>query len=133
MNVLVEYEKVAGQLINLSKSFLYIHEKVPLAVKNRIRRFKGIAIGSFPFTYLRYPIYYGKRKKSYFEDLIQKVKRRILVWHSRFLTYGGRYILIKSVLESLPIYLMSSMNPPKGVNDQIHNLIAKFFWSKIGG
>ncbi|KAF3676769.1 hypothetical protein FXO37_05170 [Capsicum annuum] len=37
MNVLVEFEKVSGQLINLSKIFLYIHEKVPLEVKNIIR------------------------------------------------------------------------------------------------
>lgn len=28
---------------------------------------------------------------------------------------------------------MSTMNPPKGVIDQIHKLVAKFFWSKIGG
>ncbi|KAG5630895.1 hypothetical protein H5410_002612 [Solanum commersonii] len=32
----------------------------------------------------------------------------------------------------MPIYLMSAMNPPKGVNDQIHKIMANFFGGKIG-
>lgn len=43
MNVLVSYEKVSGQFVNSSKGFLYIHNKVTVAVRNRIRRITGIA------------------------------------------------------------------------------------------
>lgn len=117
MKVLVEYEKISRKLINLNKSFIYVHEKVPVAIKNKIRRITGIAIGVFPFTYLGFLIYYRRRKRSHFEELVQEVRRIILAWHNRFLTYGGRYILIKSVLQSVPVYLMSTMNPPKGVNN----------------
>ncbi|KAK4731700.1 hypothetical protein R3W88_024688 [Solanum pinnatisectum] len=37
MKVLRDYEYVSGQLINLSKSFLYLHEKVPIGDCSRIR------------------------------------------------------------------------------------------------
>lgn len=56
-----------------------------------------------------------------------------MTWHSKLLTYGGRYILICSILQSMPIYLMSAMNPPKGVINILHKIMAKFFWRKSGG
>lgn len=37
-------------------------------------------------------------------------------------------ILLSHVLQSLPIYLLSTMNPPKCVIEQIHQAFAKFFW-----
>lgn len=68
-----------------------------------------------------------EKKKSHFEEMIGKGNRRISAWHSKLLTYGDRYVLIKNILQSLLIYLMSGMNPPKGVIDQIHRIMAKFF------
>lgn len=133
MTVLRRYEKCSGQLINLNKSFLYLHEKVQLVDRNRLKKLTGIAIGSFPFTYLGCPMNYGRMKKSYFDDLVGKIKKRVMSWHSKLLTYGGRYVLIKSVLQSLPVYLLSAMNPPKCVLDEIHRIMAKFFWSKSAG
>ncbi|XP_049366615.1 uncharacterized protein LOC125831476 [Solanum verrucosum] len=46
MKVLSDYEYVSGQLINLSKSFLYLHEKVPIADCSRIRKVTGIGTRS---------------------------------------------------------------------------------------
>lgn len=48
------------------------------------------------------------------------------------LTFGGRHTLIKHVLQSLPIYLMYSINPPKGVINQIHKIMIRFFWGSTG-
>lgn len=71
MQVLRDYEKVSGQMINLNKSFLYVHEKTPTVVGQRLRRRTGIKQGHFSFTYLGCPIFYG-RKKEYFEGLVKK-------------------------------------------------------------
>lgn len=43
------------------------------------------------------------------------------------LSSGGRYILVKHVLQSLPIYQMSVMNPPKGLIDFMDNVVAQYF------
>lgn len=42
-------------------------------------------------------------------------------------------MLVNNILQSFPIYLMSAMNPPKGMIDQMHKIMAKFFCSKTGG
>lgn len=33
----------------------------------------------------------------------------------------------------MPIYLLSAINPPKGVINRLHQMMAKFFWGKTGG
>lgn len=101
-----------------------------IATKNRIKRTTGVGVGSVPFTYLGCLIFYGRKKVSNFEDLVKKISRRVMTWHSKLLTYGGKYVLICNVLQSMPIYLMSAMNPLKGVIDQIHKVMANFF---LGG
>lgn len=127
MNVLRKYELVSGQLINLSKIYVYLHEKVPTAVCHNIKRIIRIAQGTFPFTYLKCPIFYGRKTKPHFEELVKKVAKRVLGWQNMLLTYGGRYVLIAHILQSMPIYLMSAINPPKRVINQIHKILAKFF------
>lgn len=37
-------------------------------------------------------------------------------------------ILIRHVLQSMPIYLMSVMCSPKGVVNRLHQIFANFFW-----
>lgn len=59
---------------------------------------------------------------------MRKVARRILSWQNRFLSLGGRIILIKHVLQSMPIYLLTALTPLSGVIRKIHQIFAKFFW-----
>lgn len=82
--------------------------------------------------YLGCPLFYGRKIKSHFEDLIRKVARRIFSWQNRFLSFGGKYILINHVLQSLPIYLLSAMNPPKIIIAQLHQIFAKKNWGSTG-
>lgn len=49
-----------------------------------------------------------------------------MLWKNKMHTYGGRYTLENHVLQSMPLYPMSAMNPPKGVIDQIHKIMDKF-------
>ncbi|KAG5631921.1 hypothetical protein H5410_003638 [Solanum commersonii] len=38
----------------------------------------------------RYAIFYGRKNKGHFEDLIRKVAKRMIMWQNRFLMFGGR-------------------------------------------
>jgi hypothetical protein len=42
---------------------------------------------------------------------------------------GGRYILIKAVLESLPVYWMALAHIPLSVIKKLHQLIFAFLWN----
>lgn len=67
MTVLRQYEDVLGQLINPDKSLIYLHKKVPISICHKIKRWTGIKQGKFPFTYLGYSIFYGRKKNMHFE------------------------------------------------------------------
>uniref|UniRef100_A0A0V0HIZ2 Putative ovule protein n=1 Tax=Solanum chacoense TaxID=4108 RepID=A0A0V0HIZ2_SOLCH len=133
MKVLRDYERTSGQMINKSKSFFYLYDKTLLIVATRMRRLIGIRQGNFPFLYLGCPVFYGRKVASYFEDLVRKIARRILTWYNRFLSFGGKFVLINDVLQSMPVFLLSAMNPPQKVMEQIHQIFAKFFWGNLGG
>jgi hypothetical protein len=61
--------------------------------------------------------------------LVIKVQARIESWTNRLLSRGGRLVLIKSVIYSIPVYWATIANIPKGIFHQICKLIFKFLWS----
>ncbi|XP_060210556.1 uncharacterized protein LOC132637493 [Lycium barbarum] len=132
MRVLNRYEKVSGQLINLNKNTFYVHEKVKSGLVSRLKKITGIRQGLFPFTYLSCPIFYNRNIISHYDTVVKKIAKRVNAWQGRLLSYGGRATLISHVLQSMPVYLLSGMNPPKGVIRQMHSIFSRFFWSNTG-
>ncbi|KAL0290582.1 UNVERIFIED_CONTAM: hypothetical protein Sradi_7046700 [Sesamum radiatum] len=81
-------------------------------------------------TYLGAPLYKGNKRKVLYENLIDKVRNRISGWENCHLSYGGRLQLIKTVLSSMPIYLLQVLNPPVSTIQKLERLFARFFWTK---
>ncbi|KAG5585843.1 hypothetical protein H5410_046277 [Solanum commersonii] len=81
-----------------------------------------------PLTYLGCPLFVGRPRIIYFSDLINKVLCKITGWQTRLLSYGGRAILVKHVLQSLPIHLLSVVTPHVTVLKQVQSIMADFFW-----
>jgi len=59
--------------------------------------------------------------------LIGKVEKHLFVWCNHFLSQGGRLILVKYVLETIPAYWMSLAFIPKGVLQNIGQLSFRIF------
>ena len=59
--------------------------------------------------------------------LIIKVEHRIQNWSFHWLSKGGKLILIKAVLEAIPVYWMH-LWVPMGVIDKIRKLCFNFLW-----
>ncbi|XP_060210740.1 uncharacterized protein LOC132637705 [Lycium barbarum] len=116
MRVLNRYVKVSGQLVNLNKSAFYVHEKVQSGLVSRLKQTIGIS----------------RNKISHDDIVVKNITKRMHAWQGRLLSYGGRETLISHVLQSMPVYLLSGMNPPKGVIRQMHSIFSRFFWSNTG-
>ncbi|KAG5605534.1 hypothetical protein H5410_027026 [Solanum commersonii] len=69
--VLMEYKKSLGHVINLNKSFFYLHDNTPLIMSIRLKRIMGIKQGSFPFIYLGCSFFYDRKKMSHFDKLVK--------------------------------------------------------------
>lgn len=75
----------------------------------------------FPLNYLGCPLYVGRKKAEYFDILLSKIVKRLNGWQDKLLSYGGKTVLIKSILQSLPIYTLFAMSPPQATFKLIEN------------
>lgn len=110
-----------------NKSFFLTNTNTCAYRINRLRKCTGFMEKSFPFMYLGCPIYIGKKKNCYFDNMLTKNVKRLNEWQGKMLTYGGKVVLIKSVLQALPIYTLTAINPLKGTINLIQKHFARFF------
>jgi len=60
--------------------------------------------------------------------MVNSIISRLLSWKSKFLSFGGRLILLKFVMSSLPIYFLSFFKAPTFIISSIKSLFKKIFW-----
>ncbi|XP_058754722.1 uncharacterized protein LOC131627879 [Vicia villosa] len=87
-----------------------------------------ITFWRLPPTFLGLPIGSNPRRITTWEPLVAKVKKRLASWKGRFLSFGGRITLIKSVLSSLAIFYLSFYKAPKKVIKDINRIQSNFLW-----
>ena len=133
MRVLQEYQACSGQLINNSKSCFLTSNKSPAPRRALIARETGYSFKAFPIRYLGCPLFTGRKSSFLFSELEDNIARRIRAWTSKWLSFGGRLVLIKFVLLSMPVYLLSVLAPPKGVIDRLPQLLGNFLWEAVDG
>ncbi|XP_071694378.1 uncharacterized protein [Rutidosis leptorrhynchoides] len=93
----------------------------------------GCKVGALPFTYLGLPIGANMKKLDSWKPVIDKFEKRLSYWKARSVSFGGRLTLVKSVLNSLPLYFFSLFRaPPCGHIDDSGVSFSKSFIKTIG-
>jgi hypothetical protein len=122
--------KASGLMVNRSKSTIFhagLSSNDPSPYKNILHyTFMELSSG---FKYLGYRLKIGSYKVEVWDCLLTKVMKRIEVWCNRWLSLGGRYTLVKFVLEGQPMYWMSLEAIPRTVLNQIQKLMFMFLWN----
>jgi len=85
-------------------------------------------LGRVPFLYLGLSIGGDPRKLKFWQPLINRIKSRLSGWKSKNLSLGGRLVLLKSVLSSLPVYFLSFFKAPAGIISSIESIFNCFFF-----
>jgi hypothetical protein len=55
-------------------------------------------------------------------------EQKLSCWKAKYLSYGGKLVLLNSVLSSLPMFMMSFFEMPKGVIKNLDHYRSRFFW-----
>ena len=84
--------------------------------------------GSIPFVYLGLPIGGDSRKLSFWKPVVDRILGRLSSWKNKFLSFGGRLVLLKAVMSSLPVYFLSFFKAPAGIISSIESIFKRFFW-----
>jgi len=77
--------------------------------------------------YLGLPISGDARCLMFSEPVLSRIKNRLSGWKSRFLSFGGRLVLLKYVMSSLHVYALSFFKAPSGTISSIESLLINFF------
>ena len=73
----------------------------------------------------------GHSRLYFWEPLLNCIKSRLSGWSSKHLSFGGRLILLKYALSSLPVYALSFFKAPTGIVSSIESLFNFFFLGSV--
>ena len=89
----------------------------------------GCSLIELPFNYLGFSSRLSMRQVSSWNPILQKIKQKLASWKARTLSRAGRLVLIKAVLNSLPLYFFSLFKMPKLVAKKIIQIQRRFLWA----
>ena len=122
MNLFV---KASGLDVNPNKSQVFFLNTA-LATQRNIIHILGFSKGSMLSKYLGIPLGVGKLKKTSWQELLDKMKQKLSSSVFRPLNFPNRLILVKTVIQAMPIYLFSVLLAPKSILKEIRKW--NFFW-----
>ncbi|WMV11160.1 hypothetical protein MTR67_004545 [Solanum verrucosum] len=116
--IFVIFEVVSGLHINWGKSFIYpINSVINIDV---LASKLGGKVGELPTTYLGMPLGAKSKSKGIWNGVLEKCEKRLTNGNSQYLSLGGRWTLINSVMDALPSYMMSIFPMPVNASKSIH-------------
>ncbi|CAN4097167.1 unnamed protein product [Withania somnifera] len=107
--ILILFEATSSLHINWRKSYIF-------------------PINELPTVYLGMPLGTKSKSKKIWDGLVDRCKKRPSRWKAQYFSRGGRLVLINSVLDALPTYLMSIFPLPAKVEERIDALRRIFLW-----
>lgn len=118
--------QASGMRINNSKSKVWFSNTVHVQEQPIFYQYFDVQPTAADENYLGCPV--TITGSGSFDYLIQKFETRLNSWKARFLTHAGRLILLKAVLESMPVYAMGTVILPAKVITKLTAIMRNFFW-----
>jgi hypothetical protein len=59
-------------------------------------------------------------------ESLSRVKKRVDGWTEKFLSQGGKEVLLKTVIQAIPTYCMSVFLLPTSLSKQLNKLMSNF-------
>ncbi|XP_016168583.1 uncharacterized protein LOC107611138 [Arachis ipaensis] len=115
------FELMSGLSINFDKSSLISVNCEKEWVTNMCGLL-GCIEAALPVRYLGIPLGANPRLVKTWKPVIDKMEDKLSLWKAKYLNKAGKLVLIKFVLNSLPVYYLSLYKMPKEVVEKIIGL-----------
>jgi hypothetical protein len=131
-SILRGFHMASGLKVNFGKSCLMgvnvRNDFVELACT-----FLNCRHGEVPFKYLGLPVGANPRRLATWEPLLLYLKKRLSSWGKKYISLGGRIVLINSVLNAIPIFFLSFLKMPVSVAKEVVRIQRSFLWGGVKG
>lgn len=105
--LLHQYCHATGQLLNRNKSAIFFSQNCPQSLQATLQSEFRIPVVRRFGKYLGIPSDWGHSKCEMFSWILAKTNAKLAGWKEKFLSKGGKEILLKAVIQALPQYAMS--------------------------
>ncbi|XP_019099570.1 PREDICTED: uncharacterized protein LOC104783445 [Camelina sativa] len=99
LKIINSYGRASGQQLNRDKSAILLGNRVPSETKTALK------------------------------ETMDRLNSRTNAWSAKLLSKGGKEVLLKSVAQAIPTYVMSCFLLPQNVIGKLRGAISKFWWS----
>lgn len=133
VSVLDLYCRTSGQRMNLEKSSVFFSKGVSNDDRRDVKNALNVQSEALNERYLGLPTDVGRSKNGVFKYLKDRVWNRVQGWIEMLLSGAGKEVLIKSVVQALPTYAMGCFKLPRGLCEEIEEMIRQFWWGAKEG
>jgi hypothetical protein len=127
--LLCVFEQLSRLKINFYKSELFCYGEAKECEEQYTELFR-CGMGQYPFKYIGLPMHHKKINNADWKIKEDKFEKRLSCWKGKMLSYGGRLVLINSVLSSLALFMLFFYEVPKGILHELDFYRSKFFFGK---
>jgi hypothetical protein len=125
--LLCAFEKLLGLKINFHKSEVFCYGAAREMESSYTSLFDCNS-GNYHFRYLGIPIHHRQLLNSEWSKVEERFQQKLSCWKAKYLSYGGRLVLLNAVLSSLPMFMISFFEVLKGVLKNLDHFRSRFFW-----
>jgi hypothetical protein len=125
-SILSMYEAASGQSISLPKSEVYYSRKVSAALIQSITTILEVQAVLGTGKYLGLPSMIGRNRTAVFAYIKDRIWQKINSWSSKCLSKAGREVMIKSIFQAIPSYVMSIFLLTASIINNIETMMNSF-------
>jgi hypothetical protein len=103
--VLDQYCASSGQMVSEAKCSIFFSPNVQVEVKGQICEELNIMTEAISDKYLGLPSMVGLDRTDSFIYLLERIIERLEGWKERFLSMGGKEILLKAIIQAIHVFL----------------------------
>jgi hypothetical protein len=127
-SILQSFGEVTGLVTNVAKSSIAPIQCADINLKDVLANFPATTT-PFPIKYLGLPLSLGRLRRVDLQPYIDKAVARLSPWKGKFLNRAGCIALVKSVLSSMPIFLLTALKADKGILKAFAKISRGMLWA----
>ncbi|CAN6207223.1 unnamed protein product [Urochloa humidicola] len=128
LQIMEGFGQATGLILNTEKSSVAAIRCQDADLQEILQDFAGQR-ANFPLAYLGLPLHLGRLRLVHLQPILDRARNRMAGWQGRLLTPAGRRELVRSVLSSLPVYLLTALKVPKQFYKEFDKARRRFLWA----
>jgi hypothetical protein len=127
------YETGTSQLINPLKCSMMFGSTCTEEEHERVKALLNVGNIANEEKYLGLPTPSGRMSKDRFKTTKERLSKKFTSWAERYMSVGAKEVLIKSVTQAIPTYVMGIFKLPETLCEEMMRMIRYFWWGEEDG